>query len=1251
MPADTPDSNLAGDLPENIGICTIFTKNNLAPARALMASVKKLHPGFQRLGLLADQPGDYFDPAAEDFQVDLSTGLYSLPKNSLFHLKYQAAELGENIKPYYLDFLVKKYKLDKVILLAPEILVYARVEPILAALTSKSIVLLPSQIEVFESSPADKGPASYPANAFSNDTIAISNDDNSRAFLNWWKRSVQIHPADPPQNRLEFVPALFENVEILRNKGFCLQPWHSAHQILVKRKDNRLYLDGVSLRLVKFNPFSPEDAEEASLPQSIIPPTGSRMVAYSELHQSYNRTLADHGHITAQSWPWAFDYFSDGSAIPAIVREVIRHDPEVPHRLKDAFNLAADQKIIDFLNEPAPQVEPGKVLISRLLYHIYTLRKDLQERFTGPLNPDKKASLAEWFVLSGREVYGLPDSLVTPVTSSLVQFIAVKEQSPGEERLNESLNRVLVRLLNAPVSSRHHLPALSRTAYHLYNLDEEAQALFKDPRHADRAAYINWFNRVGAVKYELPVFLNQALAQSKGANTGNWPEEDILAALNKSKGGRLMLEWLGSIVAQPFPGCKYELTQFAYYLLELDPDLAMRFNLRTPAGWDTYVAWFVQQGVKEYRVPAIFVRSMAAAVELETFLGKLLPFDRLLYNLLCLTVDHTQPQPLVPVGAYYFYNTRPDLQKAFSSPLDNDRIGLASWYAITAVKELKLHPALAALTRIRLNLELKEIDSWPDSLTDYLERSFYGRQLLTWLNRDYSPAAAAPVRVTKLAYYLYRSNPVAQALFSDPLGADNLRFAVWFVGKAAKQYQIPEVFLKPVLTSLAFYQAGPLYEYETPDLPAIKPAKTANHFVRLKHSLKARLPGGRPGPVQPEDLRHYFSEWHRSSLPKTSQASLEPALNQITPELGLNIIGYLTSPRGLGEAARRMIASVEEVGLPHTLYNVVIDEVSNEGGSKHLVREGQVNFGYNLLNFNSDRITGELHNIGLHFLKGKYNIGYWYWELNEFPDEHLGAFHHLDEIWVATNFVQEVIAFKSPVPVVKIPPSISPEVASGLTREFFKLPEDRFLFLRMFDFSSTQERKNPQAVIEAFKIAFQKDYSQVGLVLKVSNGHEAPDELDSLRTGLAGLPVWLIDRHLSNGEVNALTALCDCAVSLHRSEGLGLTLAEAMYLGKPVIATAYSGNMDFTHPNNSFLVNYELVKIADTVGPYPRGYSWAEPDIEHAAYQMRQVFLDEPGRTRIARAGQRYIKQNYSTLVTGQAIRNRLNLIRKVSRK
>jgi glycosyltransferase involved in cell wall biosynthesis len=188
-------------------------------------------------------------------------------------------------------------------------------------------------------------------------------------------------------------------------------------------------------------------------------------------------------------------------------------------------------------------------------------------------------------------------------------------------------------------------------------------------------------------------------------------------------------------------------------------------------------------------------------------------------------------------------------------------------------------------------------------------------------------------------------------------------------------------------------------------------------------------------------------------------------------------------------------------------------------------------------------------------------------------------------------------------------------VPDDVTRSELGLPEDRFVFLFVYDFFSTIERKNPLGLIEAFTRAFPKPGRPL-LYLKSINGSRAPSDLARVTEAAAGRPdIVLSDGYLESDRLTALTALCDCYVSLHRSEGFGLTIAEAMAFGKPAIATGYSGNLAFMDAESSYLVPFELQALDESVGPYPAGTEWADPDLDEAARLLRHV-VEQPDEAR-----------------------------------
>ena len=328
---------------------------------------------------------------------------------------------------------------------------------------------------------------------------------------------------------------------------------------------------------------------------------------------------------------------------------------------------------------------------------------------------------------------------------------------------------------------------------------------------------------------------------------------------------------------------------------------------------------------------------------------------------------------------------------------------------------------------------------------------------------------------------------------------------------------------------------------------------------------------------------------------------------------GVNVIGFFRAEFGQGEAARRLVAALERTGLPYT--TVTYDKIPHRQDHPFIERNGDEIYLGNIVCLNAEHLVQFALDSGRDLLRNRYSAGLWFWETNRFPRQFRHAFDYVDEVWVASDFVGDAVARETSKPVLTFPLPVLAPPAPTLTRGDLGLPEDAFVFLFVFDFFSTLERKNPLGLIEAFTRAFPAPGEAV-LYLKSINGSRAPSDLARVRDAAAGRPdIVLSDGYVDNDRLNALTALTDCYVSLHRSEGFGLTIAEAMACGKPAIATAYSGNLTFMDADSSYLVPFIPATLDEPVGPYPAGTVWADPDLDEAARLMRHV-VEQPDEAR-----------------------------------
>ncbi|HEX2784562.1 MAG TPA: glycosyltransferase, partial [Ilumatobacteraceae bacterium] len=353
---------------------------------------------------------------------------------------------------------------------------------------------------------------------------------------------------------------------------------------------------------------------------------------------------------------------------------------------------------------------------------------------------------------------------------------------------------------------------------------------------------------------------------------------------------------------------------------------------------------------------------------------------------------------------------------------------------------------------------------------------------------------------------------------------------------------------------------------------------------------------------------------------------------------GLNLVGYLTHQSGLGDVARRLRDAAGQAGLAHSA--VATYRTASPTDDTDQV-DNRVEFTNSLCVVTADQFPFLAADMPALFTATRRMIGYWFWELEHVPLHMRQSINLVDEIWAGSRFVTDAFAAVSPVPVRHVPIPVAEPHASPRRRGDFALLADvdeRPLFLTTFDHLSVTERKNPVGVIEAFRTAFTPDEGPL-LIIKTMNGHQRwanHQRVLAAADGRGDIRVW--DETLERADQMALVASADCMISLHRSEGLGLHLAEAMWLGTPTIATRYSGNLDFMNDENSLLIEAELVHVEHGEGVYPPTSRWAAPDLDEAAAAMRRVASDGELRSQLAVAGRQSMERQPTLAETGRLI-------------
>jgi len=360
---------------------------------------------------------------------------------------------------------------------------------------------------------------------------------------------------------------------------------------------------------------------------------------------------------------------------------------------------------------------------------------------------------------------------------------------------------------------------------------------------------------------------------------------------------------------------------------------------------------------------------------------------------------------------------------------------------------------------------------------------------------------------------------------------------------------------------------------------------------------------------------------------------------------GINLVGYIAAELGLGEAARSLARACCAAGVPYSVIDVGYQSSNLQRDTQALAHASAERFAIDMLYVNADQTAATSTYLQEHALGNDYRIGFWHWEQPDLPPAHLDAFKLLDEVWVPSNFVRDAVAAVSPVPVFMVPHALQFEAMPGVQRSDFGLPESKVLALVMYDFHSYQARKNPQAAIAAFRKALN-GRANAALVVKTINGDHHPEARRELAASLADLPgTVMIDSFLTRQQVWDLQSCCDLLISLHRAEGFGLAPAEMMYLGKPVVATGWSANMDFMTPDNSMPVKYTLAPLAEAVGAYPAGPLWAEADVDHAAECIARLIDDPALRARLGARAATDIRRQLDPAAVGKLVAARLKAI------
>ncbi|MEM7225593.1 MAG: glycosyltransferase family 4 protein [Pseudomonadota bacterium] len=499
-------------------------------------------------------------------------------------------------------------------------------------------------------------------------------------------------------------------------------------------------------------------------------------------------------------------------------------------------------------------------------------------------------------------------------------------------------------------------------------------------------------------------------------------------------------------------------------------------------------------------------------------------------------------------------------------------------------------------------------------------------ELPEWLVPDYSPAAIerhlARWRAIggsaggAVIQGIWDQRDDLQAAFDITTAEGRQGYHLWLVDRARVDYGVPDSLLRSEL-----WHAGA-------------------HKLALK-----LLYHGRPVAGAPEDAPSERPKLEEIRPRASERLGGSPVPRDQWRSAGVNLVGYAQGELGLGEDARTATRALDGQGISVGVVNITRGLATRQ--KDHSIDgwlERPAEHRVNLMCASAVEMFNLFLELGVERLDGRYNIGYWPWELPRWPDENMAAFYFVDEVWASTQFIVDALTPRAPVPVRRMPLAVTLNRTERFGRAHFGLPDGPFLFLFTFDFNSFIARKNPFASLAAFQQAFPRGDEPVGLVIKVMNVSEDDPNWQKVRRAAQADPrIHILDRTVSRDEILSLVECCDSYLSLHRSEGFGRGPAEAMLLGKPVIVTDYSGTKDFCTNDTACLVDYELIPVGAEDYLFPEGQVWADASVEHAAQHMARLIAEPDFAGALGAAAQRHMETHHSLEAVGRAYAARLN--------
>lgn len=347
---------------------------------------------------------------------------------------------------------------------------------------------------------------------------------------------------------------------------------------------------------------------------------------------------------------------------------------------------------------------------------------------------------------------------------------------------------------------------------------------------------------------------------------------------------------------------------------------------------------------------------------------------------------------------------------------------------------------------------------------------------------------------------------------------------------------------------------------------------------------------------------------------------------------GISLVLYLKDVNGLAQVGRDFISKISLTNFDFDVFDISLTNIIKDNYER--ITSNYSRFKKCLIFDTQQRkLVGNFYTI---------KILFWEFEsgMLEFRPK---SFEDADEVIAYTDFIYDYLV-KAKTTNVKITKMKYPFIKNWevipmeIIREKYNIPKDNFVCFFNFDYRSCYERKNPEAVLKSFKEALGT-YENTNIIIKTTgfDNLQLLDHVKKLGDYIKKLgiedKVILINEYLSRNESISLINASNCYISLHRGEGLGLGMLEAMSLSKPVIATNYSGNTEFTKEDNSLLVDYKIVDVKKEqveIGPYFGVKQWAEPNVETAKKHLKYLYNNPEFAKQLGERAKKFVDEYYN---------------------